>query len=131
MVIDTSAILAVLFQEPDAHAFAEAIKSDPVRLLSAVAALEGALISESRLGPSGGREFDLFLHRGHIDVVPFTADQAETARSAWRKFGKGRHPAALNLCDCCSYALAKTSGEALLFKGQDFSRTDVTPVLNP
>lgn len=74
----------------------------------------------------GGRELDPLLHRSHIDVVPFTLEQAETA---WRRYGKGNHPAGLNFCDCCAYALARTSGEPLLFKGNDFSQTDVSAAL--
>lgn len=126
MVIDSSAVLAILLGEPDAEVFASAIESAAVKLISAVNHLECAMVVEARKGPAGGRELDLLLHRASIEVVSFTEDLAGLARSAWRDWGKGRHPAALNFCDCCSYALAVQSGFPLLFKGSDFSRTDVT-----
>jgi ribonuclease VapC len=102
-----------------------AIGSDPVRLVSSVSALETAIVIESRKGPSGGRDFDLLLHEAKAEVVPFTVEQFEIARGAYRKFGKGRHPAALNYGDCCAYALARVSGEALLSKGNDFPQTGI------
>ena len=80
---------------------------------------------EAKKGESAGRELDLLLHQARVEIVPLTAEQFEIARSAWRKYGKGRHSAGLNIGDCCSYALAKCSGESLLFKGEDFSQTDV------
>jgi ribonuclease VapC len=125
MVIDTSALISILLQEEDARTFAWALKNDPVRLISAVSVLETAMVVESRLGPIAGRELDLLLHRSRADIVPFDAAQAEVARAAWQKYGKGNHPASLNLGDCCAYALAKTSGERLLFKGEDFAKTDL------
>jgi len=124
MVIDTSAVLAILPQEPEAAAFAVAIRDDPVRLTSAVSLLECAIAVESKLGASGGRELDLLLHKSRVEVVSFDRNQAELARSAWERYGRGRHPARLNFGDCCSHALAKTCGEKLLFKGDDFSQTD-------
>jgi ribonuclease VapC len=124
MVVDSSAIVAILMQEPEARAFAEAIARDPIRLMSTVSLLETSMVIESRFGPSGGREVDLLLHRSSLEVVPVTAEQCELARVAWRRFGKGRHAAALNLGDCCSYALAEISGEPILAKGNDFARTD-------
>jgi ribonuclease VapC len=129
MVIDTSAIAAILFDEPEAPLYERAIVADPVRLMSAGTLLETALVVERRLGEAGGRELDLLVHRASLEIVSFTADQAEMARRAWRTFGKGRHPAGLNLGDCFAYALSRTSGEPLLFKGVDFSRTDVEAVL--
>ena len=129
MVIDTSALVAVLLREPEREAFLGALEADPVRLLSSVSILEAAMVLEARKHEPGGRELDLFLHRSHIDVVPFTLEQAETARTAWRRYGKGNHPAALNFCDCCAYALSRTSGEPLLFKGDDFAKTDVVSAL--
>jgi ribonuclease VapC len=128
MIIDTSAILALLFNEPEADEIEIAIDEDPVRLMSAAAALEAAIVVEARLGAAGGREFDLLLHKARIDLVPVTGEQMEVARSAWRRFGRGRHEANLNFGDCFSYALAAVSGEPLLFKGDDFSRTDVATV---
>ena len=128
MVIDTSALMAILFKEFDRQHFLDAIDEDPVRLISSVTALEAAMVVEARKGEPGGRELDLLLHKAKIEIVTFTADHFEMARHSWRKFGKGNHPAALNFCDCCAYALSKISGEPLLFKGIDFSRTDVVRV---
>ena len=125
MVLDTSAIIAILFDEPEAEAFEKQIADDPLRLLSAASVLEAGVIIESRFGDAGGREFDLWLQRAAIEIVPVDVEQAETARRAWRRFGKGRHPASLNYGDCFSYALAVTRDEPLLFKGNDFARTDV------
>jgi ribonuclease VapC len=129
MVIDTSALIVILLNEPEAARFARAIAADERRLLSAASALETGIVIEARKGPSGGREFDLLLHRARVEIVPLTAAQAEIARDAWRRFGRGNHPARLNFGDCCAYALAKSSGEPLLFKGRDFARTDVRSAL--
>lgn len=128
MVLDTSALLAILGDEPEAPAFEAAFERDPVRLLSAASLLEAAIVVESRWGPAGGRELDLMLHRAGLEVVPVDAEQVEVARQAYRDFGRGRHPAALNYGDCFTYALARVSGEPLLFKGDDFSRTDLPAV---
>ncbi len=129
MVIDSSALLAILFEEPEQADFSEAMEGGWPHLLSAVNALEAALVVESRKGATGGRELDLLLHRGRVDIVPFTEEHFEIARQAWRKYGKGNHTAGLNLADCCAYALSKSSGEPLLFKGNDFKQTDVNSVL--
>ena len=128
MVIDTSALIAILLGEPDAEAFAMAIATDPKRLLSAFSALEVGIVIEAKKGEPGGRELDLLLHRSQIEIVAMNPEQAELARIAWRTFGKGRHPAGLNIGDCCSYALSKSSDEPLLFKGNDFSKTDLKTV---
>ena len=128
MVLDTSALLAVLLNEPEAADFRRAIEADPVRLLSAATLLEVAIVIEARVGEAGGRELDLLLHKAAIEVVPVDAGQVELGRHAYRQFGKGRHLAGLNYGDCFAYALAQSSGEPLLFKGDDFSRTDVTSV---
>ena len=128
MVMDTSAVLAVLLGEPEAETFATAIVNDARRLLSTVSALEASIVIAARNGPDGRRELDLLLHRIGTVIVPFDQAQFEIARDAWRRFGKGNHPAGLNLGDCCSYALSKTSNEPLLFKGNDFSQTDVAIV---
>ena len=85
---------------------------------------------EAKKGEAGNRELDLLLHRARIEVIPLNNDQAELALSAWRKYGKGNHSAGLNIGDCCAYALAKYSGEPLLFKGKDFSQTDIRPVID-
>lgn len=129
MVIDTSALIAILFGEADRDRLLDAISADPVRLISAINALETAVVVEARKREQGGREFDLLLHKAKIDIVSFTQEHVEEARIAWRAYGKGNHPAGLNLCDCCAYALAKISGEPLLFKGVDFRKTDAIPVL--
>lgn len=128
MVVDTSALLAVLFQEAEADRIARAIASDPRRLASAFTVLETAIVVEARKGEPGGRELDLLLHRIGLESVPLTASHVEVARDAWRRFGRGKHPANLNIGDCCAYALARVSGEAMLFKGDDFGKTDVPRV---
>lgn len=125
MVIDTSAIVAIAFDEPEARSIEQAIADEPVRLVSAATVVEAAMVIESRYGETGGRELDLWLVRIGADIVPVDAYQAEEARRAWRRFGKGRHPAGLNYGDCFSYALAKARGVPLLFKGDDFGRTDI------
>lgn len=125
MVIDTSALVAILLDEPERRAFNEKIEADPRRLVSAVTFVETALVIETRVGEAGGRELDLFLHRANVETVPVDVDQAEIARRAFRRYGRGRHPAGLNFGDCFAYALVKTTGEPLLFKGDDFGRTDI------
>jgi len=128
MVIDTSALLAILFNEPETIKFAKTIASDSKRLMSCFSILESSIVVEAKKGEIGGRELDLLLHRAQIEIIPFNSEQYKIARLAWRKYGKGNHPAALNIGDCCSYALSIFSGEPLLFKGQDFTKTDVTTV---
>ena len=125
MVLDTSALLALLLDEPEAEAYRVALEDDPTRLVAAGTLLETALVIEARKGEAGGRELDLLIHRAEVAVVPTDADQVAEARRAYRRFGRGRHPAALNFGDLFAYALARTSGEPLLFKGDDFARTDV------
>lgn len=129
MVIDSSAIVAILFGEPEAEAFEAAVVDDPVRLMSAATVVEAAIVVEARLGEQGGRELDLWLHKAGVVVVGFDAEQVDLARHAWRTYGRRRHPAGLNLGDCFSYALARSRGQKLLFKGDDFSKTDVVPSL--
>ena len=125
MVLDTSSIFAILCGEPESELFIDLIAQDTRRLLSAGTVLELMIVIEARKGEAGGRELDLFLHHTKIDVVPFDSEQAELARIAWRRYGKGHHPAQLNFGDCFAYALAKISGEPLLFKGNDFTQTDI------
>jgi len=125
MVIDTSAILAIFLAESERAQFLELITEAETRLISAVNVFETGIVLEARRGEAAGREFDLFLSCAKLDVVPVDAEQVETARVAWRKYGKGRHPAALNFGDCFAYALAKMLGEPLLAKGADFGRTDI------
>jgi ribonuclease VapC len=125
MVIDTSAIIAVLLNEANAVAIAQTIESGSPRLLSAANLLEASMVIESQKGEAGGRELDLLLYRAAIEVVAVDQDQVEIARLAWRRFGKGRHPAGLNYGDCFAYALAKARRLPQLFQGDDFSQTDI------
>ena len=125
MVIDTSAIVAIALNEPEATEFEARIADDPVRLISAATVLEATIVLETRMGDAGGRELDLWLHKTGTEVVPVDAEQMDAARRCWRRYGRARHPAALNFGDCFSYALALTRGEPLLFKGEDFARTDI------
>lgn len=128
MVIHTSAVVAILGMEREAARLAEAIEADANRLMSAATLVETGLVIESRYGAAGGRELDILFAKGGFSIEPVTAEQAEVAREAWRRYGKGRHSAALNFGDCFSYALARTTGEPLLFKGNDFTQTDVSIV---
>jgi ribonuclease VapC len=125
MVIDASAVLAVLFREPEAESFLSAIIAAPARVVGAPSHLEVAMLLTARRGPTARRELDELLATVGARVAPFTEAQARLAAVAFERYGKGRHPAGLNFGDCCSYALAKESGEPLLFKGRDFSQTDV------
>jgi ribonuclease VapC len=129
MVIDTSAIVAIALNEPDAPDIEVRIADDPVRLISAATVLEATMVIETRLGDAGGREFDLWLVKIGAEIVAVDAEQLDTARRAWRRYGRGRHAAALNYGDCFSYALSVTRGEPLLFKGDDFAKTDVKAAL--
>lgn len=131
MVIDTSALAAVFFAEPERQMFLNAITSAESRLLSAASVLETGIVLEGRQGEAAGREFDLFVVRANLQIVSVDAEQAELARSAWRRYRKGRHPAALNLGDCFTYALCKSSGEPLLAKGTDFALTDIAVLALP
>ncbi len=126
MVLDTSAVLAILFDEPQRPAFTVLIEADPVRLMSAANLLECALVVEARRGEPAGRELDLLLHRAEVQIIPVDSEQVVLARSAWRRYGKGRHPASLNFGDCFAYALAAISGQPLLYTGEDFAQTDIT-----
>jgi ribonuclease VapC len=125
MVVDSSAIIAVLFGESDAPLFLRALASTERKLMSAVGHLESAIVVEARKGETGAKAYANFLAQAGIEVVAFDASQAEVALDAWRRYGKGRHPAALNLGDCAAYALAAVGNEALLFKGEDFTKTDI------
>lgn len=129
MVIDTSALLSLLQDEDEAEAFRVALEDDETRLISAATVLEASLVLETRFGGIAGRELELLLTQAAIEVVPVDRDQLAEARRAWRRFGRGRHAAGLNYGDLFSYALSRTSGEALLYKGEDFTRTDVARVL--
>ena len=128
MVIDTSAIIAILFNEPDALEMARAIEAGAVRRISAATLLEAAIVIEIRHGIAGGEKPDQLLRLANVQIEPVTAEQVAIARLAFRLYGKGRHPARLNYGDCFAYALAKAVGEPLLFKGNDFVHTDVGTV---
>ena len=125
MIVDTSAVLAVLYREPDAERFEKAIASTPSCRMSVANALEASIVMEGRGGVAAGHALDLFLEEAMIELAPVTIEHMEAARRAWRRFGKGNHPAALNFGDCLAYALADAAGEPLLFKGEDFARTDI------
>ncbi len=125
MVVDTSALLAIFLAEPERKSFLESILQAETRMISAATVLETGIVLEARRGEPAGREFDLFVVRANLQIVSVDSEQAEIARSAWRKYGKGQHPAGLNFGDCFAYALAKASGEPLLAKGNDFALTDI------
>jgi ribonuclease VapC len=125
MILDSSAILAVLFAETDAAVFAKAISEAESCKISAATFVEVAAVVETQTKGRGNRQLDSFLRRAAVGIEPVTEEQAHIAREAYSDFGKGRHPAGLNFGDCFSYALAKVTGEKLLFKGNDFSKTDI------
>lgn len=126
MVIDSSALIAILSDENDAPALASAIALAESRCISAATLLETAIVIETRHGQAGGDKLDEFIQTAQISIEAATAAQIEIARTAFRRYGKGRgHAAGLNFGDCFSYALAKDLGEPLLFKGRDFSETDI------
>lgn len=125
MVIDSSAILAIAFQEPEAQRIGAAIAGSVVRRMSSVNWLETLLVVEGRRGRESADDVLLIMNQLGIEPVPFDAEQTFVAQSAWRRFGKGRHPAGLNLGDCCAYAAAVALGQPLLYKGDDFPQTDV------
>ncbi len=128
MVIDSSALVAVLLEEPEHERMKKAIAADGRRLVSAASVLETAIVLEARSGEHASRQLDLLLRGLAATIVAVDADQANESRAAWERFGKGRHPASLDFGDCFVYALAKTSREPLLFKGDDFSKTDLIEV---
>lgn len=129
MIIDSSALFAILLQEPEAERLAHAVALDLKKLISSATWLELSIAVYLRVGEQGLHDLDLLAAKLHIDIVPMTPQQAEIARRAFKQYGKGIHPARLNFGDCIVYALAKESGEPLLFKGEDFSQTDITSVV--
>ena len=129
MIVDSSAILAILFSESDAESYARAITDADVCRISAANFVEVAIVVEAQTRASGSRQFDAFFRRAGIVIEPVSEEQAHMARQAYTDFGKGRHKAGLNFGDCFAYALAKTTGESLLFKGDDFKKTDVTSAI--
>ena len=129
MIIDTSAIMAILRDEPDAPELGEALTQAASVSISAATLVEACMVAEGRAGPPVRDRLDRLLAEGRVQVVPFTAEHAAVAADGWRRFGKGRHPAGLNLGDCFAYALAQSRNEPLLFTGADFSLTDVKAAL--
>lgn len=129
MIVDTSALIAILFAEPDAEVYARALASADACRISAASYVEVAIVVEAQTRDSGSREFDRFFQRSGIVIETVTEEHAHLARQAYTQFGKGRHRAALNFGDCFAYALAKASGEPLLYKGDDFRKTDIRSAL--
>ena len=130
MIVDTSALLAILRDEPEAPACAMAIERAAVRRMSAANFLEAAIVIDLSRSPIASRRFDDLLNAAGMTIEPVTEEQARLGRAAYRDFGKGSgHRAQLNFGDCFAYALARATGEPLLFKGQDFTHTDVTPAM--
>jgi ribonuclease VapC len=125
MVIDSSAVVAVFLREPEREFYLNLILKADTRLISAVTFVETGIVLEGRRGSIAERELEKFLNRSAIEIVAVDAEQAAAALVAWRKYGKGRHSAGLNLGDCFSYALSQSRGEPLLAKGDDFARTDL------
>ena len=130
MIVDTSAIVAVLMTEPDAEQIAKALGEAPARLISAVTRVELSLVIEGRKGEPGRQDLERLLGSGGFEVVSVTPHHADLAIEAFRRYGKGRHPAGLNIGDCFSYALAMASEQPLLFKGSDFAKTDVRAAMS-
>jgi len=128
MVIDTSALIAILQGEPERHAFIEAIDAADSRRMSVAAFVETSIVIEAKYGNEGLRDLDRFIGLAGVELIPVSVEQAQAARTAFSRFGKGRHRAALNYGDCFSYALAVVFGEALLCKGDDFRHTDLMVV---
>jgi ribonuclease VapC len=130
MVIDTSAVVAILFQEPDQRRYDEAIAAAPVRLVSAVTRVELSFVVEGRKGDEGRARLERFFRLTGADIVSVTPHHAELTIEAFRRYGRGRHKAGLNIGDCFSYALAAATDHPLLFKGDDFVHTDIRPALS-
>jgi len=129
IVADTSALVAILFGEPDAERFAVALQAASQRLISAVTRVELSLVVEGRKGEPGRQDLERMLGGGRFVIAGVTPEHAERAIDAFRRFGKGRHQAGLNIGDCFSYALASAMNLPLLFKGDDFGRTDIRPAV--
>jgi ribonuclease VapC len=129
MIVDSSAILAILFNESDAESYAQAITDADACRISAANFVEVAIVVEVQTKATGSRQFDAFFRRAGIVIEPVTVEQAHIAGQAYTDFGKGRHKAGLNFGDCFAYALAKTTGETLLFKGEDFKKTDIASAI--
>ena len=131
MILDTSAMVAILYREPEAAEFIRLIHDADVCRISVANYVELSMVVESQLGAEAGRQAEAFLRRAGIVIEPITVAHGEIARQAFLDFGKGRHKAGLNFGDCFAYALAKATGEPLLFKGEDFGKTDIQPAGKP
>jgi ribonuclease VapC len=129
MILDTSALVAILYRELEAESFAQAIHDADSCRISVAGYVELSMVVENQLGPEGTRQAEAFFRRAGITIEPVTVEHGELARQAFLDFGKGRHKAGLNFGDCLSYALAKATGEPLLFKGNDFPLTDIEAAL--
>ncbi len=130
MIVDSSALLALLRGEPESAIFAQAMESAPIRRISAANLLETAIVVDNARDPMASRRFDELIHEAQLVVEPVTEEQVHIAREAYRNFGKGRgHGAQLNFGDCFAYALSKTMEEPLLFKGADFRQTDIASAI--
>ena len=129
MIVDSSAIVAVVFREAEADHFQRVISDAATRRMSVANYFEAAMVIEGRMGEEGARGLDNYLDSAGIELVSVSAEQAHAARAAWRRYGKGNHPAGLNFGDCFAYALAEINGEPLLYKGDDFALTDVESAL--
>ncbi|HXW15014.1 MAG TPA: type II toxin-antitoxin system VapC family toxin [Terriglobia bacterium] len=129
MILDTSALVAILFREPEAELFTRLIHSTTNNRISAGTCLELAVVLERQAGLEADRQREMFFRRAGIVIEAFTEDQLLIARQAFHDFGRGRHAAGLNFGDCFAYALARYMGEPLLFKGDDFRRTDIVPAI--
>ncbi len=125
MVIDTSAIIAILQDEPERASMISAMETDNLRLISSVTMVETSIVIEARFGALGIRELDLLIREAGLEIAAFDEAQSLIAREAYRLFGKGRHLAGLNFGDCCTYALARSTRQPVLFKGDDFGHTDI------
>lgn len=125
VVLDTSALIAILQAEPEADALLSALDAADFRCVSTATVVESGIVLQARFGDHGERELDLFLQRAELEIVPVTPDHADMARRAFRRFGKGHHPAGLNFGDCFAYALSAALDAPLLFIGGDFALTDV------
>ncbi len=129
MVVDTSAVVAVVLGEDDAERYAQALERSTESWMSAANVVEATIVVESRQGPEAVRDLQLLLETAKVSIQPLRAEDVPVVVEAWRRFGKGRHSAGLNFGDCFAYALARTLGDPLLFKGEDFLQTDVTSAL--
>jgi ribonuclease VapC len=132
MVIDTSAVIAIVTDESEREIFAQIVAAEPRTAMSAVSFHEASIVTAGKIGIQGGAQrVDEFIRHMQIEIAASTFEDAVVAREAYFRYGRGYHPARLNLADCFAYALAKVRDEPLLFKGNDFSKTDILPAWRP